>query len=289
MSTLQGKIAVVTGASRGIGKGAALALGELGATVYVTGRTVTPGKGLPGTVGETADEVTALGGTGIAVAVDHHDDAQVDALFDRIAADHGRIDVLVNNVYPSADLAAWLGKPFWELPVAAWDGVIDIGLRSHYVAARRAALLMVPAGSGVIVNVSSSGSQQYSHNIPYGVGKAALDRFTADAAHELQRHGVAVVSLWPGLVRTELVMAGASKAADGSGRDVIALPGEGEFDISGAQSPLFVGRAAAALAADPKVMDRTGKAFAVADLASDYGFTEDDGSVPNVLVRPDAG
>jgi dehydrogenase/reductase SDR family protein 1 len=287
--TLQGKIAVVTGASRGIGKGAALALGELGATVYVTGRTVTPGNSLPGTVGETADEVTALGGAGIAVAVDHHDDAQVDALFDRIAEEHGRLDVLVNNVYPSADLTAWLGKPFWELPVEAWDGVIDIGLRSHYVAARRAALLMVPAGSGVIVNVSSSGSQQYSHNIPYGVGKAALDRFTADAAHELERHGVAVVSLWPGLVKTELVMAGASKSADGSGRDVIALPGEGEFDISGAQSPLFVGRAAAALAADPDVLKRTGKAFPVAVLAGDYGFTEDDGSVPNVLLRPDAG
>ncbi|MCU1378438.1 MAG: short-chain dehydrogenase [Acidimicrobiales bacterium] len=286
--TLQGKIAVVTGASRGIGKGAALALGELGATVYVTGRTVTPGNSLPGTVGETADEVTALGGTGIAVAVDHHDDTQVDALFDRIAEEHGRLDVLVNNVYPSADLTAWLGKPFWELPVEAWDGVIDIGLRSHYVAARRAALLMVPAGSGVIVNVSSSGSQQYSHNIPYGVGKAALDRFTADAAHELERHGVAVVSLWPGLVRTELVMAGASKSSDGSGRDVIALPGEGEFDISGAQSPLFVGRAAAALAADPDVIKRTGKAYAVAVLAGDYGFTEDDGSVPNVLLRPDA-
>jgi NAD(P)-dependent dehydrogenase (short-subunit alcohol dehydrogenase family) len=287
--TLQGKIAVVTGASRGIGKGAALALGEQGATVYVTGRTVTPGKGLPGTVGETADQVTTLGGRGIAVAVDHHDDAQVDALFDRIAEEHGRLDVLVNNVYNSADLAAWLGKPFWELPIEAWDEVIDIGVRSHYVAARRAALLMVPARSGVIVNVSSSGSQQYSHNIPYGVGKAALDRFTADAAHELEAHGVAVVSLWPGLVRTELVMAGSSKAADGSGRDVIALPGEGEFDISGAQSPLFVGRAAAALAAAPDILAKTGKAYAVADLAREYGFTEDDGSVPDVLVRPDAG
>jgi NAD(P)-dependent dehydrogenase (short-subunit alcohol dehydrogenase family) len=285
---LQGKVAVVTGASRGIGKGCALALGELGATVYVTGRTVTPGKGLPGTVGETADEITALGGTGIAVAVDHHDDAQVDALFDRIGEEHGTLDVLVNNVYPSADLTAWLGKPFWELPVEAWDGVIDIGLRSHYVAARRAAMFMVPARAGVIVNVSSSGSQTYSHNIPYGVGKAALDRFTADAAHELRPHGVAVMSLWPGLVKTELVMAGASKAADGSGRDVIALPGEGEIDLSGAQSPLFVGRAAAALAAAPDAMARSGGAYAVADLAHDYGFTDEDGNIPDTRVRPAA-
>jgi NAD(P)-dependent dehydrogenase (short-subunit alcohol dehydrogenase family) len=285
---LQGKVAVVTGASRGIGKGAALALGELGATVYVTGRTVTPGKGLPGTVGETADEVTALGGKGVAVAVDHHDDAQVDALFDRVAEEQGRLDVLVNNVYPSADLTAWLGKPFWELPVEAWDGVIDIGLRSHYVAARRAAMVMVPAKAGVIVNVSSSGSQTYSHNIPYGVGKAALDRFTADAAHELGPHGVAVVSLWPGLVTTELVMAGASKASDGSGRDVIALPNEGEIDLSGAQSPLFVGRAAAALAAADDVLAKSGRAHAVADLAREYGFTDEHGNVPDTRVRPDA-
>jgi NAD(P)-dependent dehydrogenase (short-subunit alcohol dehydrogenase family) len=259
---LQGKVAIVTGASRGIGKGAALALGELGATVYVTGRTVTPGKGLPGTVGETADEVTALGGKGVAVAVDHHDDAQVDALFDRVAEEQGRLDVLVNNVYPSADLTAWLGKPFWELPVEAWDGVI--------------------------VNVSSSGSQTYSHNIPYGVGKAALDRFTADAAHELGPHGVAVVSLWPGLVTTELVMAGASKASDGSGRDVIALPNEGEIDLSGAQSPLFVGRAAAALAAADDVLAKSGRAHAVADLAREYGFTDEHGNVPDTRVRPDA-
>jgi NAD(P)-dependent dehydrogenase (short-subunit alcohol dehydrogenase family) len=287
-NALQGKVAVVTGASRGIGKGAALALGELGATVYVTGRTVEPGKGLPGTVGETADQVTELGGRGVAVAVDHHDDAQVDALFDRITKDEGRLDVLVNNVYPSADLTAWLGKPFWELPVEAWDGIIDIGLRSHYVAARRAAMLMVPAKAGVIVNVSSSGSQTYSHNIPYGVGKAALDRFTEDAAHELRDHGVSVVSLWPGLVKTELVMAGASKSSDGSGRDVIALPNEGEIDLSGAQSPLFVGRAAAGLAADPHVLIRSGKAWPVADLAHDYGFTDEDGNIPDTRVRPDA-
>jgi NAD(P)-dependent dehydrogenase (short-subunit alcohol dehydrogenase family) len=288
MKSLQGKVAIVTGASRGIGKGCALALGELGATVYVTGRTVTPGKGLAGTVGETAEQVTALGGTGVAVAVDHHNDDEVDALFDRVAKEQGRLDVLVNNVYPSADLTAWLGKPFWELPIEAWDGVIDIGLRSHYVAARRAAMVMVPAKSGVIVNVSSSGSQQYSHNIPYGVGKAALDRFTADAAHELTPHGVAVLSLWPGLVKTELVMAGASKAADGSGRDVIALPGEGEIDLSGAQSPLFVGRAAAALATAPHILAKTGKAYAVADLAHEYGFTDEDGNIPDTRVRPSA-
>jgi len=285
-ASLQGKIAVVTGGSRGIGKGAAIELGALGATVYVTGRSVSAGV-LPGTVSETAEQVTAAGGTGIAVPCDHHDDAQVEALFERVRDEHGGVDVLVNNVYNSPDLAAWLGKPFWELPILAWDEVTDIGLRSHYVAAVFAAKMMVPAGRGVIVNVSSSGAIQYAHNVPYGVGKAALDRMTADMALELRPHGVAVVSVWPGLVRTELVMFGAQEQPDG--RKTLSLPGEGEFDVSLAQSPAFVGRAVAALASAPDVMDRSGKAFPVADLAADYGFTEDDGSVPTLLVRPEAG
>ena len=281
MTGLQGKVAVVTGGSRGIGKGAAIELGAAGATVYVTGRSVTTGF-LPGTVSETAELVTKAGGTGIAVACDHHDDAQVLAVFDQVHDEQGRLDVLVNNVYNSPDLAAWLGQPFWELPVEAWDEVVDIGTRSHYVASVFAARMMVPAGSGVIVNVSSSGAIQYAHNVPYGVGKAALDRMTADMAIDLRPHGVSVVSLWPGLVRTELVLFGAK---DGK----LTLPGEGAFDVNDAQSPSFVGRGVVALATAPDVAERSGKAFPVADLARDYGFTEDDGRVPDLLVRPDAG
>ena len=281
MGTLDGKVALVTGASRGIGKGAAIALGEQGATVYVTGRSVTAGP-LPGTVTETAEQVTAAGGRGIAVACDHHDDAQVEAVFDQLTAEHGRLDVLVNNVYNSPGLVEWLGKPFWELPIEAWDEVLGIGTRSHYVASVFAARLMVPAGSGVIVNVSSSGAVSYAHNVPYGVGKAALDRMTADFAHELRPHGIAAVSLWPGLVRTELVEFGAK---DGK----LDLPGEGEFDIALAQSPVFVGRGVAALAAAPDILVRSGKAFPVAELARQLGFTEDDGSIPDLLVRERAG
>jgi dehydrogenase/reductase SDR family protein 1 len=284
--SLQDKVAIVTGASRGIGKGIALALGELGATVYLTGRTVDAGGMLPGTISETAKEVTAAGGTGIAVQVDHHEDAQVEALVARVLDEHGRIDVLVNNVYPSPDLAAWLGQNFWELPIESWDAVIDIGLRSHYVAAVFAAKSMVAAGSGLIINVSSSGAVQYAHNVSYGVGKAALDRMTKDMAKELEPHGVNVVSLWPGLVRTELVMFGAKQSDDG--RATLELPGEGEFDLALAQSPLFVGRAAAALAVAPDIKHRSGGAFAVADLARAYGFTEDDGSQPDTILRPDA-
>ena len=286
--SLRGRIALVTGASRGIGKGIALELGAAGATVYVTGRTVAAGQSpLPGTVGETAAEIDALGGHGIAVACDHHDDTAVAGLFDRIRAESGRLDVLVNNVFSAPTMAPWLGQPFWELPIAAWDETIDIGVRSHYVAARFAVPLMFEHGGGLIVNVSSSGAVQYAHNVTYGVGKAALDKMTADMAHELAPHHVAIVSIWPGLVRTELVMLGATETGDG--RRVLGLPGEGEFDLADAESPRFAGRAVAALAADADVLVRSGRAFPVAELAGDYGFTDIDGRSSGVQLRPESG
>jgi NAD(P)-dependent dehydrogenase (short-subunit alcohol dehydrogenase family) len=281
---LQGRVAVVTGASRGIGKGIALELGVAGAIVYLTARTVEPGP-IPGTVGETVAEIEALGGTAVGVACDHHDDTQVEALFAQVEREQGRLDVLVNNVYSAIDLAPWLGQPFWELPVAAWDQVIDIGVRSHYVASVFATPMLLAAEHGIIVNISSSGSTQYAHNVVYGVGKAALDKMTADMAHELEPHGVAVVSVWPGLVRTEIVELGARRTDDG--RSVLDLPGEGTFDLDDAESPRFVGRAVAALATDPAVMQRSGTTPTVAALAETYGFTDVDGRVPGVALRPD--
>ncbi len=268
---------MVTGASRGIGKGIALELGAAGATVYVTGRTVAAGGFLPGTVGETAEAIGALGGRGVAVACDHHDDEAVAAVFDRVRAEQGRLDVLVNNVFSAPDLAPGLGKRFWELPIEAWDQAIDIGVRSHYVAAVMAAPLLLDAERGLVVNISSPGAVSYAHNVPYGVGKAALDRMTADMAHELRPFGVAVVSVWPGIVRTELVSL-APKDADG--RQVLTLPGEGAFDLADAETPHFAGRAVVALAAAPDVMARSGGAYRVADLADAYGFTDIDGRVP---------
>ena len=284
MSQLKGAVAVVTGASRGIGKGIAVELGAAGAIVFITGRTVGPGGRLPGTIGETAAEIDVSGGVGVALQCDHHDDVQVEAAFSRVIAEHGRIDVLVNNVFAAPDLAQWLGRPFWELPTKAWDEVIDIGVRSHYVAAAHAARTMVGAGRGLIINVSSSGAIQYAHNVPYGVGKAAVDKMTADMAHELEPHSVAVVSLWPGLVKTELVMFGARRGEDGG--QFLDLGDEGLFDLAGAESPRFVGRAAVALSADPNVMTKSGRAFAVADLAREYGFTDLDGRIPQMLLRP---
>lgn len=278
------RVAVVTGASRGIGKGIALELGASGATVYVTGRTVDAGM-LPGTVGQTAAQITELGGQGIAVACDHHDDDQVRALFDRVDAEHGRLDVLVNNVYSAPDLVPWLNKKFWELPIDAWDQVIDIGTRSHYVASVLGAPLMLRNRSGLIVNVSSSGAVTYAHNVVYGVGKAAVDKMTADMAVELAGTGVHVVSLWPGLVRTELLEMGAQTDGDQS---YIELPGEGRFDLSGAESPRFLGRAVVALADAPDIAARSGRAFTSAGLARELGFTDVDGRIPEVLLRPDA-
>ena len=277
------RVAVVTGASRGIGKGIALELGASGATVYVTGRTVTAGA-IPGTVGETAAEIDAAGGHGIAVACDHHDDEQVTALFEQVRREQGRLDVLVNNVYSAPDLVPWLGKRFWELPVAAWDQVIDIGTRSHYVASVLGVPLMLESGGGLIVNISSSGAVTYAHNVVYGVGKAAVDKMTADMAVDLEGTDISVVSLWPGLVRTELLELGAQHDGD---QTYLELPGEGRFDLSGAESPRFLGRAVVALLDDATLASRSGRAFTSAGLARELGFTDVDGRVPEVLLRPD--
>ena len=277
------RVAVVTGASRSIGKGIALELGASGATVYLTGRTVEPGA-MPGTIGETAAEIDALGGHGIPVACDHHEDSQVEALFARVAEEQGRLDVLVNNVYSAPELAPWLGKKYWELPISAWDQVIDIGTRSHYVASVLGTPLLFAAGGGLIVNVSSSGAVTYAHNVVYGVGKAAVDKMTADMAVELAGTGVSVVSLWPGLVRTEMLDAAAVRDGD---EIYIELPGEGRFDLSGAESPRFLGRAVVALADDPDLAARSGHAFPSAQLARELGFTDLDGRIPEVLLRPD--
>ena len=266
MGPLTGKVAVVTGGSRGIGKGCALELGAAGATVYVTGRTLEEGAApLPGTVGATADEVTALGGQGIAVVCDHREDDQVAALFERLQKEHGRLDVLVNNAFLiPPELTS--GKPFWEVPISNWDDMIGVGTRSAYVASVYAVPLMTTQKSGLIANISSSGALEYAWHVAYGVGKCALDRFTADAAHELRKHDVAVVSLWPGLVRTERTV-----------RVGNAIPG---LDLDTAESSRFTGRAIAHLAADPKVMVKTGRAVASRALADEYGFTDIDGSLP---------
>ena len=281
---LAGRVAVVTGASRGIGKGIAIELGAAGAHVYLTARSVEPGS-IPGTIGDTVAEIESAGGSAVGLACDHHDDAQVVDVFERVRQERGRLDVLVNNVYSAVDLAPWLGKAFWEIPISAWDEVIGIGARSHYVAAALATPMLLESNHGLIANISSSGAAQYAHNVLYGVGKAALDKMTADMDHELRAHDVAVVSVWPGLVRTEIVELGARRSDDG--RLVLDLPGEGIFDLADAETPRFVGRGVVALAADPSARRHSGHAVTTVALAEEYGFTDLDGRVPHAAIRPE--
>lgn len=270
MTSLEGKVAIVTGASRGIGRGCANVLAAAGATVYLTGRSVTEADNpLPGTVGATAAEIDAAGGRAVGVVCDHRDDAAVEALFDRVADEAGRLDILVNNAFIVTDELT-SGKPFWEVPISDWDDMIDVGTRSAYVASVLAAgRFMVPAGAGLIANISSSGAQEYAWHVAYGVGKCALDRITADTAHELRDHHVDVVSFWPGFVKTERI-----ELAEAAG----LLPDS--LDVSIAESREFTGRAVAAVAADPDARQWSGKAVASRTLADHYGFTDIDGTLP---------
>jgi NAD(P)-dependent dehydrogenase (short-subunit alcohol dehydrogenase family) len=277
MANLAGKVALVTGASRGVGRGVALGLGESGATVYVSGRTTVEGEtptALPGTIHQTAAEVTRLGGRGIAVRCDHRDDTQVERLIARIRAEQGRLDILVNNVWGGYEhffdgSTFWQENGFWTVPLARWDAMFQAGVRAHYVTSVFAVPLMIERGAGLIVNISFFAAQQDDAGPIYGPAKAADDRMAACMAHELHAHHIAAVSLYPGLVRTEGVL----KAAD-------------HFDLSNSESPRFTGRAVAALAADPAIMEKSGQVLVVAELAREYGFTDVDGTQPRSLRPP---
>jgi NAD(P)-dependent dehydrogenase (short-subunit alcohol dehydrogenase family) len=270
LGSLSGKVAVVTGASRGIGKGIALALGEQGATVYVTGRTVTPGSyPLPGTVGETAAEIDRRGGKGVAVQVDHADDAQVAALFEQVKREQGRLDILVNNAFAlPEDLTE--PKPFWEKPLSNWQ-MVDVGVRSNFVAAWHAAHIMVPQKSGLIVDISGYVGVTYTYGVIFGTCKSAVDRMARDMAIELQPHNIASMSLWQGLTFTE-------RAHRNLERDPAMKKLTVTNPLVGC-SPEFPGRVIAALATDPQVMKRSGGTFITAEVAQDYGITDVDGKV----------
>ena len=259
---LKGKVAVVTGASRGIGKGIALALAERGCKVFVTGRTSGDG---PLSVETCAKQITEAGGEGHAIICDHGVDAEIEKLFETVAKNTDHIDFLVNNVYKIPSPPAW-GGGFWDHPIGIWDDQVGIGLRSHYVASWHAAQLLFAATAGAaILNVSSPGGQAYHFSSSYGAGKAGLDRLTADMAIELEPKGVAAVVLYPGSVATEFIVE-ASKTQD--------------MDLSQAQSTSFVGRSAVALLTAADLMQRSGKICWVEDLAEEFDITEEDGSRP---------
>lgn len=274
MGSLSGKVAVITGASRGIGKGIALALAEQGATVYVSGRTVTDGAyPLPGTVGETAAEVNRRGGKGFAVQVDHAKDEQVAALFDQVRREQGRLDILVNNAFAlPEDLTE--PQPFWEKPLSNWQ-MVDVGVRSNFVAAWHAAQLMVPGKSGLIVATSGYVGVTYTYGVVFGTCKSAVDRMARDMAVELKPHNIASLSMWLGLTFTE--------RAERNLKRNPAMTAQTVTNPAVGSSVEFPGRVIVALANDPDIMKRSGGTYIAAELAQDYGVTDIDGKVPPSL------
>ena len=281
---LAGRIAVVTGASRGAGRGIAQELGAAGATVYVTGRSTRAQPAttyrqilsmagmdrMPGTIDDTADEVTRLGGRGIAVRCDHTHEGDVQALFERVHAEHGRLDLLVNNAWGGHEtFDGVFDAPFWKHPLAHWDSMMDRGVRCHLLAARAATPLLVEQGRGLIVATTFWDRDRYLRgNLYYDLAKAAINRLAFGLAQELRASGVASIALSPGWMRTELVLAGHQA-------DETNWPSKPA--LSRTESPRYLGRAVAALAADADVMARSGAVLRVADLAPEYGFTDIDG------------
>lgn len=259
--TLKGMTAVVTGGTKGVGRGVAHELARGGARVFLTGRSAAAEEA-------QQDQMTWL-------RCDHRNDDDVDAAFGRIAQSAGAIDILVNSVWGGYEQMVengeftW-GKPFWDQPLWRWDAMFAAGVRAHYRASQLAARMMVARRRGLIVNISHWAARKRIGNVAYGVAKAATEKMTADMAEELKPHGVTVVALYPGLVRTEKVMEAAQW-----------------LDLSNSESPEFTGRAVVALASDAEVLRHTGRVHVVADLAREYGFTDTDGSRPRPLTLAD--
>jgi len=294
---LQSKIALVTGASRGIGKGIAIALAEAGATVYITGRSVNPEDapvvtdGVSGSLRETQDEIEASGSRCIAVPTDHGNDDQVRSLFQRIDTEQdGQLDILVNNVYGGVSaLRASYGTSFWENDVDLWDACNNVGLRSHYLASIYGARMMVPRKQGLICTISSWGSLSPIFGAAYGAGKTACDRLSFEMARELKPHGVTALSLWPGIVGTEHISQAFANGQTETSETTDETPKQANDaanmirDQYNWETPLFTGRVLAALAADPQVQRRAGRVNIVAELARTYGVIDEQGRRPASL------
>jgi NAD(P)-dependent dehydrogenase (short-subunit alcohol dehydrogenase family) len=274
---LQGKIALVTGATRGIGKGIAIGLGESGATVYITGRTLEPtNDSLGGSLQETQTAVIEAGGVCIPIQVNHSDDQQICRLFERIEREqNGQLDILVNNVYAGVQsIREAYGKTFWELEPSFWDAANNVGLRGHYVASIYAARMMTKRKQGIIFTISSWGGMSYIFNVPYGVGKSACDRLAADMAKELKQYNVTSLAIYPGIVGTEQITNFAKEQSSENGNSSLFADGYNW------ETPLFTGRAIASLASDANMIKYTGKIQVVAEVAKRYGIVDQNGNRP---------
>jgi NAD(P)-dependent dehydrogenase (short-subunit alcohol dehydrogenase family) len=277
MKPLDGKVAVVAGATRGVGRGIACMLGEAGALVYCTGRSVrgrpaTPGR--PETIEETAEMVAQFGGRGIAVQVDHTREEQVQGLIERIRAEQGRLDVLVNDLFGDP-VDEW--RPFWTLSIAKGLRMLDNALHAHLITSRHAVPLMLERRQGLVVEITDGHFPGYRDQLFFDLANFSKYRIAYAMAVELRPYGITALALTPGYTRTEAVLEnwGVTEAnwQEGLKKDP---------NLVASETPFYAGRAVAALAADPKVAEKSGKVFTSWDLAAEYGFTDRDGRQPNL-------
>ncbi|XP_052774919.1 dehydrogenase/reductase SDR family member 1-like [Mya arenaria] len=289
--SLKDKVCVVTGATRGIGRGIALQLGAQGATVYVTGRTLKAKDDaqFPGSLEQTCEEIESRGGKCIPVQCDHKIDDDVKKLFEKVAREqNNRLDVLVNNAFSAFSACVDNVKvPFWELPDNIYDELNQVGLRNHYLCSVLAARLMVPRKSGLIINISGHGGMTYTLNVPYGIGKEGCDRMAVDCARELREHNVAFVCLWPCVVKTEGSQAifkdpklSATMAVEAGVSEQILRD-----NYKYGESVEYVGMCVVQLANDTNIMKMSGKVHITSDLGDHYGFRDDDGHKPINIRR----
>ena len=278
-SDLSNRVAIVAGASRGVGRGIALALGEAGATVYVTGRTLKAHRrrDVSGSIEETASDVTRLGGRGIAVQTDHTRVEDVRALVDLVRTEAGRLDLLVHAVWGGNEVGIEAG-PLWEQPLAHWDAMMRSGVWAAILTSRYAVPLMTERPGGLVATVTFADRERYTGHLYYDLAKAALRRFAFGLAQDLEPHGAASVAISPGFVRTERVLA----AFKTSERRWTSVP-----ELAGSESPRYVGRALAALAADSEAARFSGQTLLAADLARRYGVTDLDGTQPEAFRLPE--
>ncbi len=282
MNLLKGKVALVTGGTRGIGKGIAIGLGEAGATVYVTGRSlgnISADGSSSGSLAETVAAVEKVGGVCIPVQVDHSNDEQVRLLFERIDSEqNGQLDLLVNNAYSGVSaLRDAQGKPFWDCEPSIWDACNNVGLRSHYVASIFASRMMSKRNSGLICTISSWGGMSYIFGAAYGAGKSACDRLAADMADELKPYNIASISIYPGIVGTEHI----TNMANEMDEKDLANPRNSVFvERYNWETPLLTGRVLAQLASEANIMHRTGHVQIVAELAAKYKLVDENGICP---------